>query len=461
MICHKLKVIEHMAEGSGLSVLHEDLSIQGVSIDSRTIKTGNLFVPIIRRLDGHDYVEEAIAKGATASLWQKDHPNPPIHFPLIYVDDCLIALQTLATNYRIELPIKVIGVTGSNGKTTTKDMINSVLGTTYRVHKTKGNLNSQIGVPLTILEVDKSTDVAVIEMGMSERGQIDRLSRIAQPDIAVITMIGVSHLSSLGSREEIATAKLEIVNGMQDDGKLIYNGDEPLLINGLKGINITKTISVISFGESKSNDYNVASIETNSEGSFFTVGDDKFYIPLLGSHNISNALATVAVASNLGIGPAKVDEGFRSLKITSMRMEKIISPSGLTIINDAWNASPISMTAAIKTFEELTGFSRKYLVLGDMLELGEQELEFHRDIGRNIDPSKIDYVYTVGTLGRHIALQAEKRFPNGSVQAFLDKEELMKELKNKLMQNDAILLKGSRGMQLETILPILFTMEMT
>jgi UDP-N-acetylmuramoyl-tripeptide--D-alanyl-D-alanine ligase len=455
VIRRELKVIERMSEGNGLSVEHEEVTIQGVSIDSRTVKPGHLFVPIIRQLDGHDYVEEAFSKGAAASFWQKDHPNPPSHIPLIYVDDCLKALQTLAANYRKELSVKVIGVTGSNGKTTTKDMINSVLGTTYRVHKTTGNLNSQIGVPLTILEIDESAEVAVIEMGMSERGQIDRLSRIARPNVAVITMIGVSHLSTLGSREEIAAAKLEIVNGLGDGGVLIYNGDEPLLTEGIKGMRNTILINTISFGESESNDYFFESVVTNDEGSFFTADENKFYIPLLGAHNVLNALATIAVASKMGLGPSEVNEGFRSLKVTGMRMEKIASPLGFTIINDAWNASPVSMTAAIKTFEELTGYSKKHLVLGDMLELGEQEQEFHRDVGRGIDPSKIDYVYTVGTLSKHIAVEAEKRFPRGSVLAFQDKIELARVLKNKVKQNDIILLKGSRGIQLEALLPSL------
>ncbi|WP_274366010.1 UDP-N-acetylmuramoyl-tripeptide--D-alanyl-D-alanine ligase [Paenibacillus thermotolerans] len=455
MIRHKLKVIERMSEGNGLRIEHEEITIQGVSIDSRTVQPGNLFVPIIRQLDGHDYVEEAFSKGAAASFWQKDHPNPPVHIPLIYVDDCLKAFQTLAANYRKDLSVRVIGVTGSNGKTTTKDMINSVLGTTYRVHKTTGNLNSQIGVPLTILEIDKSAEVAVIEMGMSERGQIDRLSRMASPNVAVITMIGVSHLSTLGSREEIAAAKLEIVNGLEDDGVLIYNGDEPLLTEGTKGIKIATPINTISFGELETNDFYVKSVVTKEEGSYFKVGEDQFYLPLLGAHNVLNALATIAVASKMGLGQSEVDEGFRSLKVTGMRMEKIASPPGFTIINDAWNASPVSMTAAIKTFEELTGYSKKHLVLGDMLELGEQEQEFHRDIGRVIDPSKVDFVYTVGTLSKHIAFEAEKRFPNGCVLAFQDKKELARVLKNQVKQKDIILLKGSRGIQLEALLPSL------
>ncbi|UQZ81043.1 UDP-N-acetylmuramoyl-tripeptide--D-alanyl-D-alanine ligase [Paenibacillus konkukensis] len=453
MINCKLKMIEQMSEGNGLEAVYEDITVQGVSIDSRTVKTGNLFIPIQRQLNGHDYVEAAYSQGAAASFWQKDHPNPPQHIPLIYVDDCLEALQALAAHYRKELSVKVIGVTGSNGKTTTKDMINSVLGTTFRVHKTTGNLNSQIGLPLTILEMEKNAEIAVLEMGMSERGQIERLSEIAKPDLAVITMIGVSHLSTLGSREEIAAAKLEIVNGLPDNGVLIYNGDEPLLSDRLKEITSKQALSTITFGEGEANGIHVTSSVTNPEGSFFTVEDHPFFIPLLGAHNISNALAAIAIASKLGLSPTEIDSGFRALQVTGMRMEKIVSSSGIAIINDAWNASPVSMSAAIKTFEELTGYARKFLVLGDMLELGDQEQEFHREIGRIVDSGKIDFVYTFGNLARHIAEEAQARFPEGHVQSFLDKEKLTQVLKKRVKPNDAVLLKGSRGMQLEFVIP--------
>ncbi|ULL13965.1 UDP-N-acetylmuramoyl-tripeptide--D-alanyl-D-alanine ligase [Paenibacillus sp. H1-7] len=457
MICRKLKVIEQMAGGHGLSSRYDELEIRGVTIDSRNVTKGNLFVPIVRQLNGHDYVQEAIAGGAVASLWQTSHPNPPQDVPLIFVEDSLEALQQLAAAYRRELPVKVIGITGSNGKTTTKDMINSVAATTYRVHKTAGNLNSQIGVPLTLLQISDNDDVAVIEMGMSERGQIERLSRMCRPDTAIITMIGVSHLSSLGSRENIAEAKLEIVSGMTDEGVLIYSGDEPLLVNRIEELQRSKPFKAVRFGERPSNDIRAETVETDSEGSSFTVGSAKYRIPLLGAHNVQNALAAAAAASQLGIPADKIAEGFQALTLTGMRMEKIMSPHGFLIINDAWNASPISMAAAIDAMKQLEGFSRRVLVLGDMLELGEQEEEFHRDIGRNIDPDAIDFVFTIGSLGKYIALEAEKRFPpgGGRVRSFEDKEELVKELKCSLKERDAILLKGSRGMQLETIVPFL------
>ncbi|WP_237566433.1 UDP-N-acetylmuramoyl-tripeptide--D-alanyl-D-alanine ligase [Paenibacillus sp. EZ-K15] len=455
MISHKLKVIEQMSEGDGLSREFEEFLIQGVSIDSRTVKPGNLFIPIIRELDGHDYVNEAISKGAVASFWQKDHPDPPIHLPLIFVDDCLKSLQKLAEKYRKELLVKVIGVTGSNGKTTTKEMINSVLKSKFRVYKTEGNLNSQVGVPLNILRINKDAEVAIIEMGMSERGHIDQLSKITEPDIAIITMIGVSHLSSLGSREEIATAKLEILNGLKNGGCLVYNGDEPLLTTRLCNIQRNTSIETISFGQEQFNDIKSENTVTNSEGSKFSAANIKFHLPLLGEHNINNALATIAIALKLGLSSTEINKGFRNLKLPEMRMEKIDSPLGFTVINDAWNASPDSVSAAIKTFQELTGYRKKHLVIGDMLELGNHEEEFHRVIGRSLDPHKINYIYTFGKLSSLIALEATKKYPIGAVKRYMDKMELARALKRVIKKNDVVLLKASRGIQIDSILPIL------
>lgn len=455
MITHELKVIERMSEGVGLSLEFEGLLIQGVSIDSRTVKPGNLFIPIIRELDGHNYVNEAISKGAIASFWQKDHPDPPAHLPLIYVDDCLEALQKLAAQYRQELPVKVIGVTGSNGKTTTKEMLNSVLQTKFRVYKTEGNLNSQVGVPLTVLGIKKDAEIAIIEMGMSERGQIEQLSRITNPDIAVVTMIGVSHLSSLGSREAIAAAKLEIVTGLKSGGCFVFNGDEPLLTKELFKIKKNSSLETISFGQGDFNDVSVENALSNSDGSQFSVANDIYNLPLLGAHNINNALATIAIALKLGLNPAEINEGFLHLKLPDMRLEKITSPSGFTIINDAWNASPDSVNAAIKTFQELTGYSDKHLVIGDMLELGDHEEEFHRVIGRNLDPDKINYIYTFGDLSYHIASEAIKRYPTGAVKTFKDKMGLANALNQAIKKNDVILLKASRGIQIDSIIPFL------
>lgn len=225
----QLNKLEEIVNGEGLQESFHYIEMQGVCIDSKKITKGNLFVPIIRVKDGHDYVKEAMEKGAAASLWKKSYGDPPKGIPIIFVDDTLLALQKIARYYRKTSNVKVIGITGSNGKTMVEDIISTILSTTYRVHKTKGNLNSQIGLPLTILEMKQDTEFLILEMGMSETGQIRNLAQIAQPDVAIITMIGQSHLETLGSREEIAKAKFEIVDGLNDGGLFLYNGDEPLL----------------------------------------------------------------------------------------------------------------------------------------------------------------------------------------------------------------------------------------
>lgn len=454
LISRTLIQVQQMVQGERLAGQYNDVVISGASIDSRTVKKGNLFIPIIRIDDGHKYVREAVNKGAVASLWQKDHPHPPENVPLIFVDDTLVALQSLAKSYRDQLPIKVIGITGSNGKTTTKDMISSILSTTYKVHKTEGNLNSQYGLPLTLLALEEKTEIAVLEMGMSERGQIESLSKIATPDIAVITMIGVSHLSSLGSREEIAAAKLEIIKGLKAEGLFVYNGDEALLEQGLMSYELPQFFASIRFGGNSLNDYFPLSYELASEETCFSINQNpslQYSLPLIGKHNILNALASIAVAKQLGVSDTHILHGLQNVKITAMRMEKCIGQSGLTIINDAWNASPQSMKAAIETFQELKGYERKFIVLGDMMELGEAEVQYHTEIGEFIDPMKIDYVYTFGELAQHIASAAQLNFKNERVRSFMNKEDLIRDIEHAINSQDIVIVKGSRGMQLEDV----------
>src|SRR5574342_95778 len=253
MIKRTLKQISEMVSAINDSSAFSDVVITGVTIDSRKIGAGNLFVPFKgERVDGHKYVVESIEKGAAAALWQKDVPNPPENLPILIVEDCLIALQELARNYRNQLPVKVVGITGSNGKTTTKDMTTSLLSTQYKVQKTEGNYNNHIGLPLTVLGLHEDTEVAVLEMGMSGRGEIEFLTKLARPDAVVITNIGESHLLDLGSREGIAEAKLEILKGLKDGGLAVLHGDEPLLMERIqehKGNVLVKT-----FGRNDTND---------------------------------------------------------------------------------------------------------------------------------------------------------------------------------------------------------------
>ncbi|WP_264740965.1 UDP-N-acetylmuramoyl-tripeptide--D-alanyl-D-alanine ligase [Cytobacillus firmus] len=456
MIKKTLQEITQMIKVDNDVSSFKDTSIQGVSIDSRKINHGNLFVPFKgENSDGHRFVEDAIEKGAAAAFWQKDVPNPPLHLPILIVEDTLTALQELARSYRDELKVKVAGITGSNGKTTTKDMTANLLSLQYKVQKTEGNYNNHIGLPLTILALEEDTEIAVLEMGMSGRGEIDFLTKLARPDAVIITNIGESHLQDLGSREGIAEAKLEIVNGLQENGLVIYYGDEPLLDEKLKSC--SGSAALRTFGRTGKNDVYPIDIKQNDSGSTFgiNVSSGKFYLPVLGTHNVLNALAAMIAASHFGVPYEKMNEGFENLKLTNMRMELLEGQSGEKIINDAYNASPTSMNAAIELIANLPGYKKKILVLGDMLELGPQEEDFHYSIGKSVDPEKVDYVFTFGKLGEFIAKGAKEVLPHERVAAFTDKQPLIEELKKHVDQETIVLVKASRGMKLEEVVSAL------
>ncbi|WP_242241743.1 UDP-N-acetylmuramoyl-tripeptide--D-alanyl-D-alanine ligase [Bacillus cereus group sp. BfR-BA-01309] len=445
----QLNKLEEVIDGEGLQESFHNIEIQGICIDSKKIKKGNLFVPIIRVKDGHEYVKEAIDNGAVASLWKKSYGTPPKGMPIIFVDDTLLALQQLAQFYRAELNVKVIGVTGSNGKTTVKDIINTILSTTYRVHKTKGNFNSQIGLPLTILEMKRDTEFLILEMGMSEKGQIRNLSIIAQLDVAIITMIGQSHLETLGSREEIAKAKLEIIDGLKDEGLCLYNGDEPLL---LKNKNLL-SINCKAFGEKYTNDLYPTNVQLDEYGVHFKLNDSKiqYDVPLHGKHNILNTIVGIAVGQFYNISTEKIQEALRQVNITHMRFQFLTAKTGFTIIDDAWNASPSSMKAAIETLQTLNAYKKKMIVIGDMLELGKNAETYHREIGKMLNEESIQYVFTYGKLAEIVAEEARKKYDTGKVQPFNNKTKIAEEVLKVITENDVVLLKGSRGMALEEI----------
>ncbi|QDQ05801.1 UDP-N-acetylmuramoyl-tripeptide--D-alanyl-D-alanine ligase [Bacillus sp. BD59S] len=450
LIQMNLKKLEEVVNGEGLQKSFHLIEMHGVCIDSKNMKEGNVFVPIIRVKDGHEYVKEAMDNGAVASLWKKSYGTPPKGIPIIFVDDTLFALQQLAQFYRRGINVKVIGITGSNGKTTVKDIIGSILSSTYKVHKTKGNFNSQIGLPLTILEMKRDTEFLILEMGMSEKGQIRNLSRIAQPDVAIITMIGQSHLETLGSREEIAKAKFEIVDGLNDDGLFLYNGDEPLLSrnNNMLGIECK------SFGEKDTNDLYPNSVQLDEYGVHFKLNDStkvKYDVPLHGKHNILNAIVGIAVGEFYNVPIEKIQEALQQINITQMRFQFLTAKTGFTIINDAWNASPSSMKAAIETLQKLNAYEKKMIVIGDMLELGKNAKTYHREIGKMLNEESIQYVFTYGELAEIVAEEASKKYAIGKVRSFNNKAKIAEEVLKIITQNDVVLLKGSRGMALEEI----------
>lgn len=432
------------------------ISIIGVSIDSRRIEKGNLFIPLQgEHSDGHKYVADSIRKGAAAALWQKDVPNPPLDLPILIVEDCLTALQELARQYRNQLSVKVVGITGSNGKTTTKDMTASLLSLKYKVQKTEGNYNNHLGLPLTVLGLNEDTEMAVLEMGMSGRGEIEFLTKLACPDAVVITNIGESHLLDLGSREGIAEAKLEIMEGLKEGGLAVLHGDEPLLmerINRFKG-----NVQLQTFGRSESNTIYPTSIHQLSYGNEFTtnISNQTFELPVLGTHNILNALAAMLVAHYFSIPFEEMNQMLSAVKLTNMRMELVEGKKGEKIINDAYNASPTSMMAAIELVSNLQGYERKILVLGDMLELGPQEIEYHRQMGEGLNSEKVDLLFAYGQLGKFIAEGAASVLPKEKILAFTDKQELIRELEKHVDDKTLVLVKASRGMRLEEIVTAL------
>ena len=452
MIKRSLRQIAEMVSAKNDIAPFADIIIEGVVIDSRKIAAGNLFVPFKgEHADGHKYVVDSIRKGAAAALWQSDVPNPPADLPILIVEDCLVALQELARKYRAELDVLVVGITGSNGKTTTKDLTAGLLSTHYKIQKTEGNYNNQIGLPLTVLGLKEDTEIAVLEMGMSGRGEIEFLTKLACPDAVVITNIGESHLLDLGSREGIAEAKLEILQGLKSGGLAVLNGDEPLLMERIhqhKG-----NIQLKTFGRTDSNDLYPTEITQLKQGNRFKINasNESFELPVLGTHNILNALAAMLIAKHFSIPFEKMNNGFAGIKLTNMRMELVVGKRGEKIINDAYNASPTSMMAAIELVANLQGYERKILVLGDMLELGPQEEQYHLQIGKGLDPQKIDFLFTYGSLGEQIAAGARPLLGSHKVFTFKDKQNLLKELEQHVDGNTLVLVKASRGMKLEEI----------
>ena len=457
MIIRTLGNIAMMCQGELLTPEAADIEIKGVVTDSRKITLDCLFIPLSgENFDGHHFGEASLAAGAAGLLWQLDK-GPAPEGPVIAVEDTLQALQRLASAFLKQIAPQVVAITGSNGKTTTKDIVTSLLETQFKVHKTQGNFNNHIGLPLTLLSMNEDTEIAVLEMGMSSRGEISLLSTLGSPDVAIITNVGESHLLQLGSRKEIARAKLEITEGLQAEGLLIYNGDEPLLAEVLteESSSYPTGMKKFRFGLNTDNDDYPTGIMTHAGGMTFTShnhGERAFTLPLPGRHNVINSLAAFAVARHYGISDENIEKGLRNLKLTGMRIEVTTTPSGLTLLNDAYNASPTSMKAAIDVLQSMKGGGLKIAVLGDMLELGPDEALFHAEIGSYLDPDQTDLLFTYGRLSEHLARAAEKNFGSERVFSFTEKAELTNLLKTKCNPKDILLFKASRGMRMEEVL---------
>jgi len=435
--------------------LQDNITVTGVSINTKTLQPGDLFIPFKgEKVNGHEYVQQAFEKGASASLWQKDEPNPPLDLPIILVENCENALQMMAKAYREEHQATFIGITGSNGKTSTKDLVAGVLSPYFRVQKTAGNFNNNLGLPLTILALHEDTQFAVLEMGMSGFGEIEFLSKLAEPHYVAITNIGEAHMQDLGSRAGIAKAKFEIIEGLQKTGKLFFDGDEPLLTPLVE--NEFNGGDSVSFGYDESNDISAVNIQATERGSQFDVTGvltGTFSIPVLGKHQVKNALVAILIANEAGLSIEQIQQSLQHVSLTDMRMQVIPASNGALFINDAYNAAPTSMKAAIVFANETTIRPEKWVVLGDMLELGVNERQFHEELAEYLQSDSITGICLFGPRMKWLYEALQSTWPKNQILwTESDYDLIIQKLAAETSSESLILVKGSRGMALEKVI---------
>ena len=421
--------------------------VSGVAIDSRKIEQGFLFIPIKgARVDGHDFIPQVMEKGALCTL--SEHPLTEAAHPYIVVASCEQALKDLAEHYRISLGIKVVGITGSVGKTSTKEMIASVLSQKYNVLKTEGNFNNEIGLPLTIFNIREEHEIAILEMGISDFGEMHRLAKMARPDICVITNIGLCHLENLGDRDGILKAKSEIFDFIKEDASIVLNGDDDKL-STVKNVN---GIAPAFFGLSKELDAYATDITPRSlQGILCTLHLDEnidVLIPIPGEHMVYNALAGALIGKKLGLTSKEIKAGIEALVPVSGR-NNLIATDSLLIIDDCYNANPISTRASLDVLASAT--TRKVAILGDMFELGEKEKELHKEVGAHAAEKNIDVLVAIGTLSKNTADGAKDRNSDMLVLHYDTKADFLKVAKDILQTNDTVLVKASHGMEFPEI----------
>ncbi len=434
-----MKIEEILNVTSGELVCGDkNIEVNKFEIDTRKVNEGDVFVAIKgENTDGNLYYKDAVKKGAICML--EKMPSEKIG-NIIVVEDTIKALQSLAEYKRSKYDIPVVAITGSVGKTSTKDLVASVMSERFNVLKTQGNYNNGIGLPLTILRL-KDEDAMVVEMGMNHFGEISLLSKIAKPTVAIITNIGTAHIGNLGSRENILKAKLEILDGLQGN-TVIVNNDNDLLSNWNKE---NEKYNVITYGiANNQSNYVAENIETFEDKSIFEIENRKITVPVGGEHFVLNSLCAIAVGKYFGMSMNEIQEGISKLELTKKRMEIDNTKIGAIIINDSYNANYDSMKAALQYLKSIKN-RRKIAVLGDMKELGEYSEELHKKVGELIE--NIDVLITVGDLAKLISENAKiiKKYECNS------NEEAINRIKNIIQENDAILLKASNSMNFSEI----------
>ncbi|MCH5463080.1 UDP-N-acetylmuramoyl-tripeptide--D-alanyl-D-alanine ligase [Lactobacillus sp. LC28-10] len=433
-----------------------EIEVSSVAFDSRHLSAGALFVPLEGERDGHEFVQNAGKNGAVATLWKADHGEAPADLPVLVVDDPLAALQALSQHYLLKINPKVVAVTGSNGKTTTKDMVAAILATHFNVTKTMDNFNNEIGVPVTILSMEPNTEVLVIEMGMDRPGQLDFLSRLVEPDVAIITMIGEAHIEFFGTRDKIADAKLEITHGLKEDGTFIYDGDEPLLVERAKQVSQRQ----LTFGRQESDDMYALNVKgTDTQTTFFANEwpDQEMTVPMIGDYNVNNALAALSVAKLYRIAPQASAGAFTNLNLTENRAEWVQGSAGERILSDVYNSNPTAVKEVMAAFSAVATNGKRRVVLGDMLELGDQSDSLHASLETVFDSKLVSDVYLVGPHMKALYTALLDRFDQAHLHLYGTDEQakLITQLKSDLTPEDIVLIKGSHGIHLENVLAAL------
>ncbi len=453
MINWNLLEIVKAVNGKLVNAPTDKVFVQSVHHDSREIKDGSLFVPVIAERNGHDFVESAHQAGAVAAFWSDDLADAPKDIPLIVVKDTLHALKQFARQHLQNINPKVVGVTGSNGKTTTKDMTAKVLEAKYKTHKTAGNFNNEIGLPLTLLTMPEETEVVVLEMGTSSLGEIAILSDLAEPDVAIVTMIGESHIEHFGTRENLADEKMAILSGLKKDGLFIYPANESLIADRLD-----EDIRFKNFGEDKTADIFAFDISEEIEETHFTVQATEssqkaeVIIPIPGRYNVNNALIAILVGLEFGISLEESKKQLATLELTKNRLEWIDGVKGFRMLNDAYNASPTSMRAVLNYFEHIETTQDKIIVLGDILELGDLSQTLHEEIAEAIQLEAYQFVVLYGDAMKHLYTRLKKQENSEHVYYFSgDKTTLIQNIQNKASADSLILFKSSNGTDLLSV----------
>ncbi len=448
--------LKDLIKGVGITNNPETLVVDVVT-DSRKVTKGTVFVAIVgERLDGNDYVKQAFSLGAVAAVVSR---RSDCEIEQIVVNDTKDAFIQMSGNYRAKFNPKVVGVTGSVGKTTTKEMLAAIFESFGNTLKNQGNFNNEIGLPTTIFNMNKETELAVLEMGMCASGEIEKLALAARPKVAIITAIGLVHIDTLGSIENILKAKLEIIEGLSKDGILVLNGDDEMLLRAKNDLKVDTVTYAVNNLEA---DVVAKNIMTRAMSTEFTISDRisgsfKAMIPTVGIHNLLDALAAYTAATRIGLDPKRAADALKNYRPTGMR-QNIVYHDGITVIEDCYNANPDSMKAALETLSTMQSKGIKIAVLGDMLTLGEITRDAHKSLGVVAARCGVDVLLCYGESMKYCA-DAARAAGVICVEHFENKSAVAKYLSKTAHSGDVVLFKASRGLKLEEVIEMFYEIE--